>query len=171
MNTEKTYFARRCDVTGQGINAGLMWRGLGRLTAVGEASDATAKRLGFKDAKDAQKAGVAVFKAWVEPEDVRYTTNESGQLCDLQGAPVGKRAATGDDVEEWARMVSFALSPEYANTLARALEFGAAVMRERSKIATNGRRAYYENEATRALHLSGRLAANISIQTELDEEL
>ncbi len=128
-----TYYARRCDITGQGINTGYVWRHLGRITATGQPSEAMALKSGFETLEEAIKAGHVVFKAWTDPEDVTYYTGQDGTLKDLDGQQTPPPASR-DLASDFADLVLTMLPDEDAAALSECLALGRAVMKSRAEI-------------------------------------
>jgi len=160
-----TYYARRCDITGQGINTGYVWRHLGRITATGQPSEAMALKSGFETLQEAIKAGHVVFKAWTDPADVSYIENADGALLDLVGRPVAG-VLTPDHADTFADVVCHTLDGDTLRALSQCLAFGAAVMRERVKLANNEQREGWAKESALASLVSGRLAERLTISND-----
>ena len=162
---EKRYFARRCDITGQGINTGYLWRHLGRITATGQPSEAMAVKSGFETLEEAIKAGHVVFKAWTDSQDVLYVQNADGALLDLVGRPVAG-VLTPDHADTFADLVCHTLDGDTLRALSQCLAFGAAVMRERVKLANNEQREGWAKESALASLVSGRLAERLTMSND-----
>lgn len=131
--TEKTYFARRCDITGQGINTGYLWRHFGRITGTGEAAEQMARKLGFKDVQGAENERAAVFTVWADPNDVAYFEAHDGTLCTLDGKPAPPHIRE-DFADDFVRLVDTLLPEADAAILAQCLSYGVAVMRQRCEL-------------------------------------
>ena len=155
------FYARRCDVEGIGINTGYVWRRLGIITGEGEASRNQAARLGYESLEDAQMQGAAVFKLWSDPSDVRYMEDDDGSLLTLAGDRVHNGMHMNDDIQEVANIICTVLSDKDRRAFARCLTLGAAVMRERVRLAEADELEQRQGEAERAEAYAFRVAATL----------
>lgn len=153
------FYARRCDVQGTGINTGYVWRQLGIITGEGTASIKQAARLGYESLEDARMQGAAVFKLWSDPSDVRYMEDDDGTLLTLAGDRVRTAVHKNDDIQEVANIICTVLSEEDRRAFTRCLTLGAAVMRERVRLAEADELKQRQREAQRAEAYAFRVAA------------
>ena len=156
MTSEPMFYARRCDITGQVLNQGYVWRLGGIVTAVGEASERHALRMGFKSIKEAIQCNAAVFKAWTSIDDVNYKRTDSGELETLNGHGTTRKHC--DEVEEFARHACMRLSREDLQALVQCISFGASVMRERIALATEDNVQEWTQQSDRAQRIAGQLS-------------
>ena len=153
------FYARRCDIDGIGINTGYVWRRLGIITGEGAASSKQAARLGYESLEDARLQGAAVFRLWSDPRDVRYMEDDDGTLLTLAGDRVQTRMQQNDDTQEVANIICTVLSESDRRAFARCLTLGAAVMRERVRLAEADELEEWQREAERAEAYAFRVAA------------
>jgi len=151
-----TFYARRCDLSGKGINQGYVWRLGGHVTALGEPSEARALKLGYKCLKDAENDGAATFKAWTNAADIQYLETVTGQLESVGGELV--HSLHRDALDDFAQCAVSVLPRADVDALVQCLAYGAAVMRERVRLATDERAEQWKAESDRAEAISARVA-------------
>lgn len=155
VNEATCFFARRCDVTGKGINQGIIWRLGGVVTALGAPSEQQAHKYGFDSLQHAQNNGAAAFKAWTDADDIKYKSNEDGQLQTLDGQPVP--SMEHDSLDEIVRLLCLNLDSADLDALKRCVSFGAQVMRERARQAQGFDKSTFTAQSDRASAIAGRL--------------
>jgi len=156
MTTPDTYFARRCDISGEGINQGYVWRTGDAVTALGSPSEQQALINGYGSLKEALNDNAATFMVWLEPGDVRYQQAADGSLQSIDGIAVP--TTRKDTLDKVATVMCTTLGQLDRETLVQCMAFGAAVMRERVKLASDQNREQMQAESDRAQAISGRLA-------------
>jgi hypothetical protein len=163
MTEAPIYFARRCDLTGRGVNQGYVWRLGGVITALGKPSERQARLYGFKSLAQAENEGAAKFKAWTDADDILYQSTDGGELCTMDGRKV--ETIHRDSLDHLAQLACSSLNSKDLAALVKCLAFGAQVMRERAERASDHEKGQYTDESKRASTITARILS-LSVTSE-----
>lgn len=159
MMEETKFYARRCDVTGAGINQGIVWRIGGVVTALGRPSEEQALLYGFDSLQQATNCDAAYFKAWTEADDVRFKVGKEGELLTLDNIPPA--TLKRDELDNFAIQTCSILDRKNLESISQCLAFGLAVMRERKNLAEGDQVQIRSAELERAQVITSRLLCEI----------